>query len=487
MKLKWLVFFGCLLLFAESCKKEAGNKNLSNDNPPAVINTSPPPGKTLIINSAFQSNMVVQRDKPLVIWGQATAGYNINVDVSWNATAFTTIADQNGDWKISIPASPANATPQTITCKTDGLDPIVFTNVLIGDVWICSGQSNMVMEVGNISPFLGVTNFTQEIASANYPLIRAQTIQEDHQSYPLNNFTYNSTWQICSPATAGNISGVAYFFAQKLFTSLNVPIGIIVSAVNGTSCSQWSNNGDLYNGMISPLTQLSIKGFVWYQGENDEHVTPASSYTSQNDALIQYWRSAFNQGSLPFYYVQMTPFAEDYYNTTPVGGDMVTDWFAKFREAQANIRLIANTGMAVTMDVGEPANHHPQNKKPVGERLALLALRNTYNINVQCVGPQYSSYTQSGNTLTINFVSGTADGLTTINNAVLKQYFFVAGTDHVFTQCAATINGNAIVLTIPTGIPLPVQAIRYAFTSAPVTNLQNSAGLPAEPFRTDNW
>jgi len=143
--------------------------------------------------------------------------------------------------------------------------------------------------------------------------------------------------------------------------------------------------------------------------------------------------------------------------------------------------------MAVTMDVGEEANHHPRNKKPVGERLALLALKNTYGQNVECYGPHFSSWSATGNTAIINFSAGTANGLNTIGNQPLNQFFFVAGTDHIFRQGTAKITGNVVIVTAPTGTPLPIQAVRYAFTNAPVTNLQNSAGLPAEPFRTDNW
>jgi sialate O-acetylesterase len=322
---------------------------------------------------------------------------------------------------------------------------------------------------------------------------------------PSDSLNYAAEWQVCSPKTVGQMSGVAYYFAQKLYTSLNVPIGIIISAVNGTSCEAWINNAGFtsnpgisrysginnatmcYNGMINPFINLPIKGFTWYQGENNKNNNPVSDYTHLNSTLITAWRQAFNQGSLPFYFVQMTPFDQYYYTTNPVGGYPTSDDYAKFREAQANVLAVTNTGMAVTMDVGEPANQHPPNKKPVGERLALLALNNTYGQSVQCYGPQYASYTTSGNTVTISFKAGTAQGLNTTGNLPIKQYFFVAGADHNFIQANAIISGSQIVLTAPAIASLPIQAIRYAFTVDPVTNLQNSAGLPMEPFRTDNW
>jgi sialate O-acetylesterase len=449
--------------------------------------------------------MVVQRNKPFLVWGKAQPNLNISVNVSWNSNAFSGTADATGNWKVSIPAETATNTPQTITVKGGNTEPITLNNILIGDVWICSGQSNMVFEVDSIPPFRGVTNYQQEIMAANYPDIRATTLQTDLQQNPVDTLTYPANWVVCSPSTVGPISGVAYYFARKLNTDLNVPIGIIISAVDGTSCETWTSEASfqanpnlsayddindasmLYNGMINPLINLSITGFTWYQGENNRHNNPVSDYTKLNSVLIQGWRSAFNQGTLPFYLVQMPPFAVDYYFTNPVGGDPTADDYAKFREAQANVLTVTNTGMAVTMDVGEPANQHPQNKKAVGERLALLALKNIYGQNVLCYGPQYSSFSTSGNTATINFKAGTADGLNTINNAPLKQYFFVAGADQVFSQASAVINGNKIIVTAPANVILPIQAVRYAFTNAPVTNLQNAAALPMEPFRTDNW
>jgi sialate O-acetylesterase len=488
MKLKWLLLLGCWLLIINSCKKEpdTGITNISpqpEKPPPIEITTI----EKFSVSNVFQNNMVVQRDKPLFVWGRATTNSKINVTVTWNASPFVATANQSGDWSVSIPASPVNTNPQTITCKIDDTNSTILTNVLIGDVWLCSGQSNMAMQVDALAPFKGVTNYQQEIQAAQYPLIRFQTVQSDYQGNAVSAFTYTNIWQVCSPATVGNLSGVSYFFARKLHTTLNVPVGVIVSAINGSNCRDWSNSGIYYNGMINPLLKSSLKGFIWYQGENDQHISPASGYTDLNNQLITYWRSAFNQGSLPFYYVQMTPFAEDYYTTTPPGGDMVTDYYAKFREAQSMIRLTPGTGMAVTMDVGEVDNHHPSNKKPVGERLALLALKNTYNLNVECIGPQFLSYSQSGNQVTVNYVAGTANGLNTINSAPLNQYFFVAGADHVFHQTTASINGNTIILSLSADTPTPIQAVRYAFTSAPLTNLQNSAGLPAEPFRTDKW
>lgn len=507
MKLKWLLYFVLAILVLQGCSKKEGVPVTPDMGYPQI---PPPPvdipqNKDFTVSNVLQNNMVIQRDKPFQVWGTSAAKAQIEVTASWNNAAVTAIADNKGNWIALIPAAPANSNPQTLTCKLSGQPTIALSNLLIGDVWICSGQSNMVMPVDVTPPsFKGVTNYTQEIAAANYPLIRMLNVAADYQPLPANKLTYVTTWDICSPLTVGKISAVGYFFARKLHTTLNVPIGIIISAVNGTSCETWANqyvfdnnkdlasfysnsNTYLFNGMINPFVNLSVKGFTWYQGENNQNNYPVSNYTKLSSALVQGWRYAFNQGQLPFYFVQLTPFAADYYNTTPVGGDETASDFAKFREAQANILATPGTGMAVTMDVGEADNHHPVNKKPVGERLALLALNKTYSLNVDCVGPKYASFTQSGKNVIINYTAGTANGLSTTNGDPLKQYFFVAGADRVFHQAVASISGNAIVLAVQNDTPLPIAAIRYAFTSAPITNLQNSAGLPAEPFRTDNW
>ena len=454
--------------------------------------------------------MVLQRDKPFRVWGTTTPNVQVTIKTSWNGGVVTTIANASGNWVATIPATAVNNSPQTLTASANGLPAQTFSNILIGDVWICSGQSNMVMPVDSIAPFFGfegVVNYKAEIAAANYPGIRAMTVNTDFEMDPANALKPSLNWSVCSPATVGGYSAVAYFFARKLNISLGVPIGIVISAVSGTSCEAWVSKetiaanqtlsayytqnsvNQLYNGMIYPLGNLAIKGFIWYQGENNRADSPVSNYTLLNSDLINNWRTLFNQGQLPFYLVQMTPLAQNFFKTTPWGDDPTADDYAFFREAQANIRTtIPGTGIAITLDVGQIIFIHPQNKKPVGERLALLALHNDYNQNIQCLGPQYQSFTQSDSTATISFKFGTADGLSLSNANPLGQYFFVAGTDHVFRQGRAAISGSQIIVTAPMGTPLPIQAVRYAFTDFPMNcNIQNSGGLPMEPFRSDNW
>ncbi|HZY36234.1 MAG TPA: sialate O-acetylesterase [Mucilaginibacter sp.] len=451
----------------------------------------------------LESDMVIPRDKPFVISGQAPPNLEIKVNVSWKHRTFKTGADSLGNWKVVVPPREADDQPQTITAKANGFDDIVLSNILIGDVWICAGQSNMLMPLDSIYPFKGVLNYRQEIAAADFPSIRVLDMQDHKELSDHLNTSALQSWSICNRSTVGKVSAVAYYFARKLNLSLHVPIGIIIAAVSGSLCQDWTNaeaiksdpvlsshylpgSSALYNEMISSLTDIPIKGVIWYQGESNESDEPYI-YTRLNSALINGWRQKFNQDALPFYYVQLTPFADDYSRTNPPGDNSPPNYYAKFREAQTNIRSVPGAEMAVTMDVGEPHNHHPRDKKPVGERLAMIALKNAYHQDVQCLGPQYSSFSVDGSIVTVHYVGGTAEGLNTGNNNPLAQFFFVAGTDHRFRQGTATIRGNTIQVVAPPGTPLPILAVRYAFTNGPVTNLQNSAGLPAEPFRTDKW
>jgi sialate O-acetylesterase len=296
----------CLLIIA-GCKKD---KSIDPLIPPVVIPPTNPPvtDKPFAIAGALQNNMVIQRDKPAKIWGTAKAASVITINASWNNSPITVTTTTAGLWEASIPASPANASPQTLSIAALDETTITLNNILIGDVWLCAGQSNMNMPVGPLAPsFVGVENYAAEIAAANYPQIRSFTVKEDYESAPATALSIPANWVICSPANAGSLSAVAYFFSRKLHTDLNVPIGIIVSAVNGSWCETWTpktalqsdplisayigqnQSSTLFNGMIAPLTKLAIKGFTWYQGENNQKMQPLSDYTKLNAALIKGW------------------------------------------------------------------------------------------------------------------------------------------------------------------------------------------------------
>ncbi len=498
------IYLLCLLTYC-SCQKTDVLQNMN-----AIVNadsvvTEATATQPFSVSRLFGDNMVIQRDKPASVWGTAPAGKTIYIKASWVSNTVTATAGKNSQWHAAIPATSANATPQQMYV-TDSVDTVNFNNILIGDVWICSGQSNMLMPVDSVVPpfggFDGVVNYQQEIAAANWPLLRLISLQPDFATQPAYNLNYPASWSSCDPNTVRAYSAVAYFFGRKIMTTLNVPVGLIVSAVNGSACQWWTTKNAiqsdpvlnayytsdsvsrLFNGMINPLKFTAVKGFIWYQGEANHADLPASNYTRLNTAMIKVWRNQFGQGNLPFYFVQMPPYDYNWRNGTssPTDND-----YAFFREAQSKVRNVTNTGMAVTMDVGEVTRLHPKDKAPVGDRLGLLALHRVYGLAVQDVGPQYASCTFNSRTATISFVGSTGTGLTTKNNAALAQYFFVAGADSIFHQATAIISGSKILVTASPDTPLPLLSVRYAFTNFPITNLQNAAGLPMEPFRTDAW
>ena len=466
----------------------------------------------------FQSNMVLQQNKPFTIWGYATAGDKITIKGDWTTKTTTVIATDSNTWRgsIKVPeAIPGNFTPHVLTV-TAGDKTVTFSNLLIGDVWLASGQSNMQFGVkGEKGKDNGVLNYDEEIAAANYPAIRWFYTDLNFKATPYDQVT--GKWVLCSPETVGHFSGVSYFFARSLYQHLNIPIGIILSTIGASTGQAWTSrvemesdtmvynkylkpydespkskeviNGGftfekvtrpmlLYNAMIHPLAGFSLKGFIWYQGEFN-HVDKGK-YTVLQQHMIHGWRGDFAQGDLPFYFVQMPSFFWN--NNDPKAFD-----YAVFREAQTGVRTtVKNTGMAISLDDSVPKILHPRNKKPIGERLADIALAKTYKINgIAYLGPQFKKMKVDGSQAEIFFKDETlSGGLATKNNQPSNQ-FFLAGDDRVFHAATATIDGDHIVLKSDS-VSKPIAA-RFAFTNMAVVDVFNKAGLPAEPFRTDNW
>jgi sialate O-acetylesterase len=334
-KLFWVITVALLL---QAC-------GISNHTPPLPPNET---DTTFYVANILQSNMVVQRNKPFTLWGRANAGDKISVTVSWNTGPVTAITSADNKWEAVIPASAANNNAQIITIKADNRPAIIFNNILIGDVWLCSGQSNMAMPVAPDGKlFEGVTDYANEVATANYPLIRVCTIETDRQAQPLATFKSKPEWTVCSPTTVGKLSATGYYFARKLQTELNVPVGIIVSAVNDEGCSLWVNHevfsadstfaaifgggraSQLYNGMINPLIKLQLTGILWYQGENNLTDIP-DRYAMLNTALINGWRKQFNQGMLPFIWCSLHHLPTTLMQTTPT--PMTMPYLEKHRQ-----------------------------------------------------------------------------------------------------------------------------------------------------------
>jgi sialate O-acetylesterase len=462
------------------------------------------------LSTVFSNNMVLQREKPINIFGRTPeSGHSITVETSWDPKIYTgAIKEQN--WLVTIDATGVKSAEQTITIKDNGVVLIRLTNILIGDVWLCSGQSNMLWAMKQTS------NYNNELAeSPSLPGLRFITVAEDFKASPVEKLGITSGWKYCNSQTIGDLSGVAYFFGKKIYTDLksNIPIGLVVSSVGGTACEEWlskesiegdaqlkgyygprPNNSRCYNAMIYPLRSLAIKGVIWYQGEFNVDDSPANNYTAINYRMVTNWRNVFSDGSLPFYVTQIAPY------------NYLHGWEgpARLREAQAAVRAYGTAAapieIATTMDVGEYDNIHPGDKKPVGERLAALALKKTYNSSLydgtsKYLGPKFRSFAQNGNVVTITLEN--ADGLTTKNSAPINQDFYVAGADKGFYLTKATISNDKIILAVPYTVSI-VSAIRYGWYALynklglpPDTEinstLQNQYGFPMEPFRTDSW
>lgn len=471
----------------------------------------------LQVADIIQNHMVVQQGQPFRIWGKTTAGDTVVVQVGWQQEPTSAVAGKDGEWMLSVDVpkiSPGDFTEHQISV-TNGYDSIGYANIMIGEVWICAGQSNMDFNMQEIKGWYGgVPNAETEMAAAGFPAIRMYT---EHVAFSIQPQSISKgIWRECSPATVGGFSAVSYYFGRELFQRLNVPVGLVVTAAAGASSQAftpletlqqnsflkqhyWEPSTSfissqakvdsldfftkvtkptlLYNGMIHPLRHLSIRGFTWYQGESNYN--EGARYTQLCSAMIRSWRQQFAQGDLPFYYVQIAPFTKN--------ADSCVYTLGLFWEAQQALSNVANTGMALSMDVGDTIDVHPRNKKPVGERLAKLALHQTYGrTDIAASGPVLKQYKISKNAVAVlSFkIAGSQFALAT-RDGKAPRFFQLAGEDKVFHPAKAIIKGNKVLLSSG-AVPKPV-AIRYAFTNDAVTNLQSKDGLPVAPFRTDNW
>ena len=464
------------------------------------------------IANTLQSNMVIQQGKPLHVWGTAKSGSPVIVRADWVSKTYQTKSAEDGKWSIDIPVP--NAIPGEFAKKkiwiSQGKEIKELNNILIGDVWLCSGQSNMAMEIKPWLPWLlGANSYRIEIENAHYPEIRLFKVRIDFKALPEQDCGGN--WVVCSPKTAPNFSALAYFFARQIFIQKKIPIGLVVSSVGGSSCQAWTSRETLsndsllykkylfpydtsrqskeqidsvvtfekvvrptifYNAMIYPLRNLHFTGSLWYQGESNRY--DSSIYTQLCAKMIYNWRNLFKDQQLPFYFVQVAP-----YNWFQ--NDDKAYEYALLREAQSDIRkIVPNTEMALTMDIADPNDIHPRNKQDLGYRLAKIALANVYKEpNTICQGPEYLSYIIENSIVKINFTN-TGAGLAT-NDGKEPKHFFIVGQDGVSYQAKASIENNEIWLRSD-NVTKPME-VRYAFTNYPVTNFENKEGFPAIPFR----
>lgn len=453
----------------------------------------------VVLPKILGNGMVLQRDKPVPVWGTAAAGEKVTVTFSGQTKA--TVADAGGNWMVSLNPMAASAVPATLTIA--GTNTIKLENILVGEVWLCSGQSNMSYEMRKNSkvkkPDTSTVNSpVDELERAHNPQIRIFLTTQKNLRKP---DPAHSGWSIAQDSALRAFSAAGYFFAKNLNHDLKVPVGIICSAISGSRIEPWApveaftaipyfkqNNikidgdpGKFYATMIQPLAPFALKGFLWYQGESSAYLAETISYTYKMEALINQWRKLWADKTLPFYYVQIAPF---YYSQAKGQVPFTEFTEPELREAQTMALKIPHTGMIVTTDLNDDLkNIHPPYKWEVGRRLELQALANTYSRkDVVYSGPMYDHMEIKGSKIILHF-NDVGKGLESHDGKPLN-YFTIAGGDKKFVDANAEIKGNTVVVSSPS-VKKPV-AVRFAWTEAAQPNFFNKNNLPAVPFRTDN-
>ena len=417
------------------------------------------------------SHMVLQRDVPPVIWGWGTKGEDVTVALDGDNKA-TAKVDARGAWQVTLKPVNADGKPHKIvvTGSARGGRKIELEDVLIGDVWIGSGQSNMARSVA------WADGGAKAVKEANHPAIRLLSVARVRLAAPATDV--KATWKVSSPETVGGFSAVQYHFGKRLHKDLDVPIGLINSSWGGSPIEPWTiaggKSGDMYNGMIAPLVSFPIRGAIWYQGETNVFDRNGFTYFDKTKALIEGWRKAWG-ADFPFYFVQLAPYAGGYHP-----GQLPALW-----EAQVASLKIPKTGMAVTTDiVHNLGDIHPRNKRDVGNRLALWALAKTYGKkDLVYSGPLYKSMKVEGNKIRISFAH-TGGGLKSRDDKPLSE-LQIAGADGKFVPAKATIDGKTVVVESEK-VASPTQ-VRFGWHKTANPNLINKEGLPASPFRTKGW
>lgn len=413
--------------------------------------------------SVLASHMVVQRDRPLPIWGTAEPGEEVSVTLDDKTEK--TKADDKGNWKVSFPALKADGKTHKISVA--GKNKIELDDILVGEVWVGSGQSNMEWSVqASADP-------KATIDAADHPKIRLFHVPKTQAKEPAR--TVNATWQVCSPKTVPGFSAVLYHFGVRLEKELDVPIGLINSSWGGSPIEPWTvgekQSGGMYNGMIAPLLPFPIRGVIWYQGESN--VANGLKYRDKMEDLIKGWRKVWGH-DFPFYYVQIAPFAG--YKDGALG---------PLWEAQVASLKIPATGMVVVTDlVDNVKDIHPRNKKDVGNRLALWALARDYGKkDLVHSGPLFKGMKIEGDKIRLRFAH-VGGGLKSRDGKPLTE-FEIAGADGKFVPAEAVIDGDTVVVSAK-GVSDPME-VRFGWTKTANPNLANKEGLPASPFQTKNW
>lgn len=482
----------------------------------------------------FSDSMVLQRDQPVKVWGRAQPGSSVTVAIGDQKQIATTAAD--GQWNVTLTPLPAGG-PYDLLVTGDNSE-IRLEDVMIGEVWLCSGQSNMAMTVN------GVADAETELSTANFPSIRMFTVRSEHATSPQEECS--GSWAVCQPNSVAAFSATAYFFGRRLHQELDIPIGLINSSVGGTSIESWTSleaqtavtaiqprldawkqedaefdaarakaqyerqlaaweiqkqaatdkgqrvprrpqlasqpradrnyPSNLFNGKIHPLIGYTIRGAIWYQGENSASRGFPQLYQVQLETLIADWRARWGQGDFPFAWVQLPNFRE------PQVAPSETSGWVLVQEGMRKSLRVPHTGMAVTVDIGEAGDIHPRNKQDVGSRLAQWALADVYGKKIVATGPLLKAFEIVGSRFVLTF-DHCGSGLKCLGDE--WKGFAIAGEDRKFVWAKAKLEGDKLVVWHD-DIAAP-QSVRYAWASNPVISLCNADGLPASPFRTDEW
>jgi len=448
----------------------------------------------------FTDNMMLQQKSNAPMWGWAEKNANVTIKASWSTKICKTKADDSGKWKTEL-QTPSFGGPFTIEVL-EGAEKVVIKNVLIGEVWLCSGQSNMEMPLKGF-PGQPVRNGNEIIVKSTNKNIRLITIPRATVLQPLDNF--EGKWEVASPKSTANFSATAWYFGSLLQEVLQVPVGLIHVSYGGSSMEAWMNQEmlkdfasakipttkeelakdpnrvptTLFNGMLSPVIGYGIKGCIWYQGESNYE--RANEYTALMKKMVSSWRALWKQGDFPFYFAQIAPF--NYASFHP------KDYLEKYssaylREAQLKAsKEIPNAGLAVLMDVGEENNIHPTDKEKGGNRLAFQALSKTYGVEgFEFESPKYKSMEIKDNSVTVSF-DDVPNGITSYGKEV--NGFEIAGEDKVFYPAKAEVRRKSVVLTSDK-VAKPV-AVRYLWKDFVKAELFSNGGLPMSSFRTDEW
>ena len=449
---------------------------------------------TVVLPRVLGHNMVLQRDKPVAIWGTAAPGEAVAVQFAGQQPR--TVADAAGHWQVQLAPLAASATPADLTIS--GRNTIVLHNILVGEVWLCSGQSNMEYTMRKNSkvtrPNVPGQNPVDELNYAHNPAIRIFLVNRKELTRP---DSLHRGWAVAEDSALRSFSAAAYFFAKELQARLHVPVGMMSSAVPGSRIEPWVSEvafqkdpafagqkvdgepGKFWEPMIRPLVPLTLRGFLWYQGESNCFLAETTTYTAKMRTLITSWRAAWGDANLPFYYVSLAPFK---YSDTHDKVVLTPETLPKIREAQAAALQIPHTGMIETTDLANTEGGiHPGFKWEIGRRLALLALANTYNQPNIPSSPVYRSLTVRGKVATIAFTS--AAPLISKDGQPLTD-FTIAGADGFFVPAQARLKGQRVLVSADK-VPHPV-AVRFGWSEVAQPNLFSASGLPARPFRTDN-